>query len=84
MRVQGHNLLSEGPGGRIAPSVTLGGQPMAVVRASERELVLAPQAHQWAGELSVKAAGAPAASMSFDLTPFAPPAPPAPLAGELA
>jgi len=84
MRVQGHNLLSEGPGGRIAPSVTLGGQPMAVVRASERELVLAPQAHQWAGELSVKAAGAPAASMSFDLTPFAPPAAPAPLAGELA
>ena len=72
IRLKGRNLL--GGGGR--PRVTLGGEAMAVVSASDRELLLAPQAHQWAGELCVAPAdglhGGPATALAFDLTPFAP------------
>ena len=60
--------------GSGAPRVTLSGQPVAVVKASDREILLAPQAHQWAGELEVTPAGAVPATLSFDLSPFAPPA----------
>jgi hypothetical protein len=67
VRLRGRNLLG---GGR--PKVTLGGETMAVVSASDRELLLAPQSHQWAGELSVIPPTGPAAALAFDLTPFAP------------
>jgi DNA-binding phage protein len=72
LRVSGHNLMSDGGTGKLAPRVLLGGQAMAVVKASDRELLLAPQPHQWAGELSVAPSAGPAATLSFDLTPFAP------------
>lgn len=72
LRVFGHNLSSDGP-----PRVMLGGQPMAVVKASDRELLLAPQPHQWSGELVVTPRVGAATTLSFDLTPFAPIAPPA-------
>jgi rhodanese-related sulfurtransferase len=76
LRVRGHNLL--GPAGGAIPKVTLGNRPVAVIKASARELLLAPQAHQWAGELNVSHGPGVAASMAFDLSPFAPPPPPAP------
>lgn len=76
LRVRGHNLL--GPAGGAIPKVMMGNKPVAVIKASARELLLAPQAHQWAGELSVSHGPGVAASMAFDLSPFAPPAPPAP------
>ena len=76
LRVRGHNLL--GAGGQGTPKVTLGNQPVAVIKASPRELLLAPQAHQWSGELSVSHGPGAAASLAFDLSPFAPPPPPAP------
>jgi hypothetical protein len=72
IRLRGRNLL--GGGGR--PRVTLGGEAMAVVSASDRELLLAPQSHQWAGELAVIPPSGPAAALTFDLTPFAPPGKP--------
>jgi DNA-binding phage protein len=72
LRVRGHNLMSDAVTGKVAPRVMLGGQAMAVVKASDRELLLAPQPHQWAGELSVAPSEGQAATLSFDLTPFAP------------
>jgi len=86
LRVRGHNLTNvANGGGGLAPRVLLGGHPIAVVKATDRELLLAPQPHQWAGELSVAPSPGLATTLSFDLTAFAPapPAPPAP-AGEAA
>jgi hypothetical protein len=74
LRVRGHNLL--GPAGGAIPAVTLGNKPVAVIKASARELLLAPQSNQWAGELNVSHGPGVAASLAFDLSPFAPPAAP--------
>lgn len=73
LRVRGHNLM--GSGDKATPRVMMGNKPVAVIKASPRELLLAPQAHQWAGELSISHDTAPAmaASLAFDLSPFAPP-----------
>jgi hypothetical protein len=71
IRLRGRNLLGGGQ-----PRVTLGGETMAVVSATDRELLLAPRAHQWAGELAVVPPAGPAMTLAFDLTPFAPPAKP--------
>ena len=68
IRLRGRNLL--GGGGR--PRVTVNGEAMALVSASDHELLLAPRAHQWAGGLEVISPNGPAATLSFDLTPFAP------------
>jgi hypothetical protein len=67
IKLRGRNLLSEG-----TPRVTLGGEAMAVVSASDHELLLAPQSHQWAGEVRVTSPTGIASTLSFDLTPFAP------------
>jgi len=67
LRVRGRNLMRAGP-----PRVMLGGEPIAVVKASADELMLAPAPHQWAGELSVEPAPMVAAAMAFDLRPFVP------------
>src|SRR5262249_38562315 len=67
LRIRGSNLMSEGP-----PSVTLGGEPVAVVKASPDELLLAPAPHQWSGEISVRPTPTHAASLAFDLSTFAP------------
>ena len=68
IRLRGRNLL--GGGGR--PRVTLGGEAMAVVSATDRELLIAPKAHQWSGELAVTPPTGPATALAFDLSPFAP------------
>ena len=68
IKLRGRNLL--GGGGK--PRVTLNGEAMAVVSATDHELLLAPLAHQWAGGLEVISPHGPAAALSFDLTPFAP------------
>lgn len=73
IRVRGHNLM--GSDGQATPRVMLGKQAMAVVKASPRELILAPQAHQWSGQLNVSHEGGLASSLNFDLSPYAPPAP---------
>ncbi len=77
--MRGHNLVGTGEQG--TPRVTVAGQPVAVIKASPRELLLAPQAHQWAGQLNVTHGQGLAASLGFDLSPFAPQVPaPTPLA----
>jgi len=68
IRIRGHNLL----GGGGQPRVTLAGQAMAIVSASDREMLLAPQAHQWQGEISISSPAGQTAATSFDLTPFSP------------
>ena len=72
LRVRGRNLR-----GADLPRVTLAGEPVAVLKADETELLLAPQPHQWAGQLTVEPAPAIAAAVAFDLRAFAPPPAPA-------
>lgn len=67
LRVRGRNLMQE-----QLPSVTLGNESVAVVKASPDELLLAPGPHQWSGELSVEPAPLVTAAMAFDLRRFAP------------
>jgi hypothetical protein len=68
IRLRGRNLM--GGGGR--PRVTLGGEAMAVVSATDRELLIAPKADQWSGELAVTPPTGPVIALAFDLSPFAP------------
>lgn len=75
LRVRGRNLMRG-----ATPFVSLGGEPMAVVKASATELLLAPAPHQWAGELRVEPEATVATAMAFDLRPFAPPPAAPPLA----
>jgi hypothetical protein len=49
LRVRGRNLLKDG----TPPSVSIGGQPVSVVHATDAELVLAPSAEQFAGQMSL-------------------------------
>ena len=72
LRVRGRNFLREG----AMPQVAIGGRPVAVIKSSNDELLLAPDAGQWAGELRIEATPDLAAAMSFDLAAWAPrPAP---------
>jgi hypothetical protein len=65
LRVQGRNLTRAG-----LPRVSIAGEPVSIVKASDRELLLAPMAHQMAGEITIEHDDAPASVTSFDLRPF--------------
>jgi hypothetical protein len=65
--VRGRNLVGEG-----LPRVTIGGEPVAVVRADEHEVVIAPLAHQMSGELAIEPAPDAVARSAFDLRPYWP------------
>ena len=65
VRIRGRNLVRDG-----LPRVTVGGEPVSVVRADEREVVIAPQEHQMAGELTIEPLPQLAATMAFDLRPY--------------
>jgi hypothetical protein len=65
VRIRGRNLVRDG-----VPQVTIGGEPVSVVKAAESEVIIAPQPHQLAGELSIRPAPQVAAAMSFDLRPY--------------
>jgi hypothetical protein len=65
LRIAGRNLRGGG-----LPRVTIGDEPVSVVRADEREIVIAPRAHQTAGELRVEVDPGVAATLAFDLRPF--------------
>jgi len=67
LRVRGRNL-SRGS----APRVTMAGEPVSVVKATKDELLLAPAANQWAGELSIEATPTASTALAFDLSRFAP------------
>jgi hypothetical protein len=49
LRVRGRNLLKDG----APPQVSIGGRPVSVVRATDAELVLAPEHDQFAGQMSL-------------------------------
>jgi len=68
LRVRGRNLVRDG----VLPRVSIAGQPASIVKSSEHELLIAPDANQWAGILQVETAPEVVTSMSFDLTPHAP------------
>jgi hypothetical protein len=51
IRVRGHNLVRDG-----MPKVSIGGEPVNVVEAGRRELVIAPLAHQLGGTLEIETA----------------------------
>ena len=64
LRIRGRNLLREQP-----PRVSIGGEPVNIVRAHDRELLIEPKAHQFAGTLSIETAPGSSAEMVFDLQP---------------
>ena len=65
LRVRGLNLARNGP-----PSVTIGGEPVSVLSAHEHEVVIAPQAHQLAGELRLATSPELFTSTLFDVRPM--------------
>lgn len=65
LRIRGRNLMRDG-----LPRVTVSGEPVSVVRADEREVVIVPQEHQMAGELAVEPSAGLATTMAFDLRPY--------------
>jgi len=68
LRVKGKNLLKDG----APPRVTIDGDPVSVVRASDTELMLAPSAHQFAGQMSVAHDPRHPAQIWFDQSRVAP------------
>jgi hypothetical protein len=73
VKIRGYNLLR----GEV-PRVTIGGQPVAVVNATDREIVIAPQPHLLSGTLAVEVAPGVVTESEFDMstrTGF-PPVPP--------
>jgi hypothetical protein len=67
VRLKGRNLVRGGP-----PRVTIGGEAISVLSATPDEIVIAPQAHQLAGLLTVATSPEHVASTAFDLRPFWP------------
>ena len=73
LRVKGKNMLRNG----TPPKVAIAGRPVAVVQASDQELVLAPDVDQLAGQMSLAHDAHAATELWFDRTPaVAPPRPP--------
>jgi hypothetical protein len=70
LRIRGRNLLGERP-----PRVSIGGQAVNVLKASEQELVIAPASHQFAGTLSIETAPGSSSEIAFDLQPSLVPPP---------
>lgn len=48
LRIRGRNFMRNG-----APRVSIGGQAVDVLKASDQEILIAPQAHQFSGTLSI-------------------------------
>jgi hypothetical protein len=55
--------------GHGLPRVSLGGQSVNVLEASDREILIAPEAHQFSGTLSIETAPGQVAEMKIDLPP---------------
>jgi hypothetical protein len=70
LRVRGRNLVQ----GR-APRVSIGGEAVSVLKASDDELVLAPLAHQMSGMMMIETGADDRVETAFDLTRYARPQP---------
>lgn len=64
LRIRGRNLMRHG-----LPRVSLAGQPVSVLEASDREILIAPESHQFSGTLSIETAPGQVAQMAIDLPP---------------
>src|SRR5262249_9013583 len=64
LRITGRNLMRNNP-----PRVSIGGQPVSVLRASDREVLVAPGPHQFSGTLALATGPERATEMAFDLSP---------------
>lgn len=64
LRIRGRNFVSNG-----APRVSIGGQPVGILSATDREIVIAPEQNQFSGMLSVETAPDQLAEVAFNLQP---------------
>jgi hypothetical protein len=64
LRVRGRNLVSGRP-----PRVSIGGEPVSLLKATDQELILAPLAHQMGGMLTVETGPEMRTETAFDLKP---------------
>jgi hypothetical protein len=64
LRIRGRNLVQDG-----APRVRIGGEPVPVLRASPKEVVIAPLPHQLSGSLALEPAPGSSAQAEFDCRP---------------
>ena len=67
LKVRGRNLAEDGR----APAVHIAGRPAPILKATEREILVAPDRGQWAGRMTVDPAPGLSTSISFDLSAFA-------------
>jgi hypothetical protein len=71
LRIRDHNLIRRQP-----PKVQIGGEPVSVLQASDREVLIAPREHQFGGILSIETEPNLATQAAFDLRPALTAAPP--------
>jgi hypothetical protein len=64
LRIRGQNLMRQQP-----PKVQIAGEPVSVLQASEREILVAPKAHQFGGVLTIETEPNIATQTAFDLRP---------------
>jgi hypothetical protein len=64
LRIRGQNLMRQ-----QAPKVQIEGEPVSVLQASDRELLLAPKPHQFSGVLTIETDSNFATQTAFDLRP---------------
>jgi len=62
LQISGRNFLGQDP-----PDVRIGGEPVPIVRASPREVILAPQPHQFRGDLTIQTAPGRIATTRLDI-----------------
>lgn len=64
LKIRGYNLLRG-----ETPRVTIAGQPVAVINATDQEIVVASPSHVLSGTLAVEVAPGVVTEMGFDMTP---------------
>lgn len=64
LRIRGHNLMRSG-----APNVRIGGETVPVLKATEKELLVAPLAHQMGGTVVIETEPGKTAQTEFDFYP---------------
>ena len=70
LRIRGDNFMTD-----QSPEVKINGAPVAVLQASDRELLVAPLSHQLSGTLSIETSEGTFAEADFDVPPPPPAAP---------
>lgn len=66
LKIRGRNLTEEG---RL-PSVKIDGRPAPILKATPKEILLAPAHDQWSGRISLDSAPDLSTAFSFDLSAF--------------